>query len=223
MFVEMNRRYWLYILLFILMPVLLSLALHLTISSWFPPIAGTESDWVGFWGNYLGAGLTGFISFVVLWKTIDSNILINNTKRLDDYYYQFRRDLSTRLSRLNPVRFVGLIFDEEDSPSEAVVRLEDYNRVILEDVNSFVILYDEDCDEFIESYKQVVDIFVAKIREFIVLYKRIERDPNNSVKKQETLRELNAKRKELSELQQPIESLWLQAKNLIRELKPKKL
>jgi len=63
-----------------------------------------------------------------------------------------------------------------------------------------VILYDEDCDEFIESYKQVVDIFVAKIREFIVLYKRIERDPNNSVKKQETLRELNAKRKELSEL-----------------------
>ena len=219
----MKFRYILFILLFFLLPVLLSLVLHLNISSWFPPIAGNEGDWVGFWGNYLGAGITGFISFVVLWMTIESNNRINNTKRLDDYYYQFRRDLSTRLSRLNPIRFVGLIFDDEDSPSEAVARLEEYNRMILEDVNSFIVLYDEDCDEFIESYKNVVDTFVERIREFIILYKHIERDPNNTIKRRDTLLELNEKRQKLSELQQPIETLWNDAKALIREMKPRKL
>jgi hypothetical protein len=155
--------------------------------------------------------------------TLESNNRINNTKRLDDYYYQFRRDLSTRLCRLNPIRFVGLIFDDEDSPSEAVARLEDYNRMILEDVNSFIVLYDEDCDKFIESYKNVVDTFVDRIREFIILYKHIERDPNNSVKRRETLLELHEKRQKLSELQQPIENLWNEAKSLIREMKPRKL
>lgn len=219
----MYRRFCLYLLLFILMPILLSIILHMTISIWFPYIAGTESDWVGFWGSYLGAGLTCFISFIVLWNTIESNKQINNAKRQDDYYFQFRRDLSSRLSRLNPVRFVGLIFDEEDSPSGAVSRLEDYTRIILEDVNSFVILYDEDCDGFIESYKQVVETFVAKIREFIILYKHIERDPDNVVNRQITIQALNTKREELSELQQPLEDLWRQAKNLIRELKPKML
>ena len=219
----MKFRYILFILLFFLLPVLLSLVLHLNISSWFPPIAGNEGDWVGFWGNYLGAGVTGLISFVVLWTTIKSNNRINNTKRLDDYYYRFRSDLSSRLSRLNPIRYVGLIFDDEDSPSEAVARLEEYNRMILEDVNSFIVLYDEDCDEFIESYKNVVDTFVERIREFIILYKHIERDPNNTIKRRDTLLELNEKRQKLSELQQPIETLWNDAKALIREMKPRKL
>ena len=219
----MKTRYFLFVLLFLLLPALLSLVLHLNISSWFPPIAGDEGDWVSFWGNYLGAGITGLISFVVLWMTLESNNRINNTKRLDDYYYQFRRDLSTRLCRLNPISFVGLIFDDEDSPSEAVARLEDYNRMILEDVNSFIVLYDEDCDKFIESYKNVVDTFVDRIREFIILYKHIERDPNNSVKRRETLLELHEKRQKLSELQQPIENLWNEAKSLIREMKPRKL
>lgn len=57
----------------ILLPVILAPILHIShIESYFN-YGGKESDWITFWGNYLGAVITGLISFVILWYTIKTN------------------------------------------------------------------------------------------------------------------------------------------------------
>lgn len=57
----------------ILLPVILAPIFHISHIDFYFNYGGKESDWITFWGNYLGAVITGIISFVILWYTIKTN------------------------------------------------------------------------------------------------------------------------------------------------------
>lgn len=67
----MKKEYLLFLVL-LLPPVILAYMLHSPIIGGCE-VAGTESDWVGFWGNYSGGILSGLVSFYILSKTLEHN------------------------------------------------------------------------------------------------------------------------------------------------------
>lgn len=219
---DMRIKIFYYIVICIFIPFVLVSIMDLNDSiRIFSFQTGSNGDWIGFWGSYLGAFVSGIVVMFVLVATINSNNHINNNKRLDDYNSQILRYISTRLSYLNPARIIRLIYDEGVLSTDKVSQLEEYNRRIEDEANTFDFLYEDDYGEFAKSYMSVVNVFVSKIHEFIILYKRMDREVNNSTNKQETLSIIHDKLSELSELQQQYVALREKGKKLIKDLKPK--
>jgi len=235
----------------ILLPVIIAPILHLSHVDAYFDYGGKESDWITFWGNYLGAVITGLISFVILWYTIKTNkeenqaiitsnqqentrILQHNqaentrileanadleaTKRKQDYYLRFRSEISVRLSKMDLAKFIGISVDFDTPYREAKLRLESFHGQLIEDFNSFLVLYDGDCDDLINEYRKVVDIITDRIREFLRLFKELNETDNKfeKPKKQQQIREEINKLKELKPL---INDLWSNAKVEIDKLK----
>ena len=247
----------------ILLPVILAPILHLShIDSYFN-YGGKESDWITFWGNYLGSVITGLISFVILWYTIKTNkednqaiIKANQTentriinanqaenlrliaanqaentrliaenkaseeqRKKQEYYLRFRSEVSVRLSKIDLSKYVGVIFDEKSPTVEAVDRLESFHRQILEDVNSFRILYEGEMDGFITEYDKAVDIIISKIHIFLILFKDRDSVKSDSQKVIDVNAKIRNEISKLSDLKDVINNLWSNAKAEIDKLR----
>lgn len=195
----------------ILLPVILAPILHIPhVDSYFN-YGGKESDWITFWGNYLGAVITGIISFVILWYTIktnkeenqaiikanqaentriidanqaensrilEANAALDETRRKNDYYLRFRSEVSFRLSKMDLAKFIGVSVDFDTPYREAKFRLESFHGQLSEDFNSFLILYDGDCNDLIDEYRKVVDIITERIQDFLRLFKEMNSTDN---------------------------------------------
>lgn len=246
----------------ILLPAILAPILHLSQFDSYFDYGGSESDWITFWGNYLGSVITGLISFVILWFTIkrnkeenkaiidanqlentriieanqeeNSRIIENNkeentrlleanaaleeTKRKQEYYLRFRNEVSVRLSKMDLAKFIGVSVDFDTPYREAKFRLEAFHGQLTEDFNSFLILYDGDCDSFIDEYRKVVDSVSERIQVFLQLFKEmnLSRDSSEKLDKQKMIREEINKLKDLKSV---INNLWSNAKVEIDKLK----
>ena len=246
----------------ILLPVILAPILHLShIDSYFN-YGGKESDWISFWGNYLGAVITGLISFVILWYTIktnkeenqaiiaanqmentrilqanvaentriieanqaentrimDANADLEAIRRKQECYLRFRTEVSIRLSKMDLLKFIGVFVDFDTPYRETKFRLESFHGQLTEDFNSFMVLYDGDCNDFIDEYRKVVDIITDKIHDFLRMFKEMNSTDDFQVKddKQKEIREEVNKLKDLKPV---INELWSKAKVEIDKLK----
>ncbi|WP_294743617.1 hypothetical protein [uncultured Prevotella sp.] len=235
----------------ILLPVILAPVLHLSHVDAYFDYGGKESDWITFWGNYLGAVITGLISFVILWYTIKSNkdenqAIINSnqkentriiqenqaentrileanadleeTKRKQEYYLRFRSEVSVRLSKMDLANFIGVYVDFSTPYREAKARLESFHGQLTEDLNSFIILYDGDCNELIQEYRKTVDIITEKIRDFLLLFKDMNDSSDQQVKLDKQI-EIKKETAKLKDLKPVINDLWSNAKLEIDKLK----
>ena len=257
----------------ILLPVILAPILHMShVDSYFN-YGGKESDWISFWGNYLGAVITGIVSFVILWYTIKTNKEENqaiisanqmentrilqanvaentriieanqaentriietnkeeNTRMMDangdfeairrkqEYYLRFRTEVSIRLSKMDLAKFIGVSVDYDTPYREAKFQLESFHGQLTEDFNSFLILYDGDCNDFIDEYRKVVDVITDKIANFLRMFKEMNSTGDSQVRydKQKEIREEVNKLKDLKPV---INALWSKAKVEIDKLK----
>lgn len=257
----------------ILLPVILAPILHMShVDSYFN-YGGKESDWISFWGNYLGAVITGLISFVILWYTIktnkeenqaiisanqmentrilqanvaentriieanqaentriietnkeentrimDANADLEAIRRKQEYYLRFRTEVSIRLSKMDLAKFIGVSVDFDTPYREAKFRLESFHGQLTEDFNSFLILYDGDCNDFIDEYRKVVDVITDKIANFLRMFKEMNSTGDSQVRydKQKEIREEVNKLKDLKPI---INELWSKAKVEIDKLK----
>lgn len=257
----------------ILLPVILAPILHMShVDSYFN-YGGKESDWISFWGNYLGAVITGIVSFVILWYTIKTNKEENqaiisanqmentrilqanvaentriieanqaentriietnkeeNTRMMDangdfeairrkqEYYLRFRTEVSIRLSKMDLAKFIGVSVDFDTPYREAKFQLESFHGQLTEDFNSFLILYDGDCNDFIDEYRKVVDVITDKIANFLRMFKEMNSTGDSQVRydKQKEIREEVNKLKDLKPV---INALWSKAKVEIDKLK----
>lgn len=150
----------------ILLPVILAPILHIPHIDCYFNYGGKESDWITFWGNYLGSVITGIISFVILWYTIKTNkeenqaiisasqtentrILRANAsleeiKQKQEYIFRFSNDVAKRLSKFDLSKFGGVFIEFDSSSKDSKNRLESYHSQLIEDLNSFKILYNDE-------------------------------------------------------------------------------
>lgn len=235
----------------ILLPVILAPILHIPhVDSYFN-YGGKESDWITFWGNYLGAVITGIISFVILWYTIktnkeenqaiikanqaentriidanqaensrilEANAALDETRRKNDYYLRFRSEVSFRLSKMDLAKFIGVSVDFDTPYREAKFRLESFHGQLSEDFNSFLILYDGDCNDLIDEYRKVVDIITGRIQDFLRLFKEMN-STDNQMEKLDKQKEIRGEINKLKDLKPVINDLWKCAKAEIDKLK----
>lgn len=251
------------LVILILLPVILAPILHLShVDSYFN-YGGKESDWITFWGNYLGSVITGLISFVILWYTIKTNKEENqaiikanqteNTRIIDanqtensrliaanqaentrliaenraaeeqrkkqDYQFRFRSEVSVRLSKIDLSQYVGVFFDEKTPTIEALDRLESFHSQIIEDFNSFKILYGGEMDVFIIEYNKLVDIIISRIHDFMILFKDRETVKSDSQKVMDVNTKIRNEISKLSDLKDSINNLWSDAKAEIDKLR----
>lgn len=236
----------------LVIPAILAPILHRPHVEVYADYGGKESDWISFWGNYLGAVVTGCISYFILWITIKSNkeenqqilkankeensrLIIKNQqentrlmnanreleeyKRKQDNYLRFRNEVSTRLANIDLSKYVGVFFDEHTVSSEALRRLEAFHQQLIQDYNSFVVLYDGECEAFLEEYKKAVDVLTEKVHDFIILFKNRETYKNNPQHAADVENKIKVEIGKLSQLKPVIENLWKSAKKEIEALK----
>ena len=64
------KKYWWAFLVLIIAPVLIN---YLILKPAFFNFVGKDTDWLGFWGAYIGTILSSVIAFYVLYKQLEQN------------------------------------------------------------------------------------------------------------------------------------------------------
>lgn len=67
---EILRKYWWAIAIIILAPIVINVVLQIPA---FVQIAGSNTDWLTFWGNYLGGSISALVALFVLSQTLQQN------------------------------------------------------------------------------------------------------------------------------------------------------
>lgn len=230
----------------ILLPVILAPILHIPHIDCYFNYGGKESDWITFWGNYLGSVITGIISFVILWYTIKTNkeenqaiisagqtentrILranasLEDIKQKQEYIIRFSNDVAKRLSKFDLSKFGGVFIEFDSSSNDSKKRLESYHSQLIEDLNSFKILYnDERHNDFLKVYDTTIEIITNRIQDFIMLYNDHEKaiSAGNLELVNDIKEKLKEKTNKLAEIKSDINNLWSKAIEEIDKLKIK--
>lgn len=91
------KKYWWAILIVIIAPVLIN---YLILKPAFFNFVGKDTDWLGFWGAYIGTILSSVIAFYVLHKQLEQNQKENKSNRelqIDILKYQQKSQWLTEL------------------------------------------------------------------------------------------------------------------------------
>ena len=68
------KKYWWAILIILILPVAINFALLVPA---FSPIVGEDTDWLAFWGGYLGAIISAGVAFIILTNCLQSFFTTN--------------------------------------------------------------------------------------------------------------------------------------------------
>lgn len=138
----------------LLTPPVLSVFIHLPK---FEFIAGNENSWIGFWGSYIGALFT----LLALYITIQSNKNESEQQRHIDYNKQYMRDISDAICSLSISKIIDCYMQDRDEhliTSIDCTRLEAFELDVSNCYNTFLILYPEGDEAFIEQYMKTKDL-----------------------------------------------------------------
>ena len=159
----------------ILLPVVLAPVLHLSHVDAYFDYGGKESDWITFWGNYLGSVITGVISFIILWKTIQSNKEENKTI-ISANQIENTRTIKANEEENRKILEANALLEESKRKQEYYLRFRSEVSVRLSkiDLSKFMMLYVE-YDSSFQDMKLRLETFHAQLIEdynsFKFLYK----------------------------------------------------
>ena len=109
---EWLKKYWWVIPFILLLPFVINFILLIPA---FSPIVGDNTDWLYFWGGYLGAIISAGVAFVILYIQYQQNNVENNKNRqlqISALKYQQERDqlqfvikiLSELITLIDPIK-----------------------------------------------------------------------------------------------------------------------
>ena len=78
--IDILKKYWWAVALIILAPVVINFVLQIPA---FVQIVGDNTDWLTFWGNYLGGSIGALATLFVLFKTLQQNHEENEENRIN--------------------------------------------------------------------------------------------------------------------------------------------
>lgn len=183
-------------------------------------VIGEPKDWISFWGSYAGALITGIISFVILYHTIESNRRENDRQRLIDYNKQLVRDIAESVCSLNIIKIVNCYRQDRDARKIMgidVTRIEAYKLEITNRYNSFVILYPDADDSFLNEYEKTKKEVIKFIDTLVLLQNRYESAYNIHVQA-DILSQLTGVAIETTQLENAIHKLWLKAQEITKDI-----
>lgn len=164
------NKYWL--ILLIVFVLLLPIMTNLIIGSKCPfelDVVGTGEDWIGFYGNYFGSLITGFISFFILYKTINSNKKDADINRKK----QDIENLALHLSKTSAIlNFERIGFNDLYVFNDELCNIEIDNLKKIKDEISrknveIHLLYNNARSEYIKMYFEIFDKCIDSINEKI--------------------------------------------------------
>ena len=94
---EWMKKYWWAILIILTLPVVIN---FLLLAPAFSPIVGEDTDWLAFWGGYLGSIISAGVAFIILYIQRKDNKTQNEKNRVDnETQNQANRQLQLNIMR----------------------------------------------------------------------------------------------------------------------------
>lgn len=78
---EWLKKYWWAVLIILALPIVINFLLLVPA---FSPIVGENTDWLSFWGGYLGALVSAGVAFVILYIQRNDNEAQNDSNRVEN-------------------------------------------------------------------------------------------------------------------------------------------
>ena len=179
------------------------------------PVAGQPENWIGFWGSYAGGCITALISFAILYRTIAYYRAENSQRLAEAHKERLRTELSTRLALLDTKRFTVYYERLREGQDVAVLckNIEDVRIQIVNDLNSFRILYTGVHDLFIMRY----EVLVNRLDDCLSwLSDTLSQIPNDGTPARITMIERSKARFDrLAEVQTSVEEVWKMASEMV--------
>lgn len=135
-------------------------------------VVGTATDWLSFWGSYLGCVLSVFASLIILYQTIKTT---QQQYAIDLYHKEllyFHDDIKDRFSKYNiaeVIKFSEYISPQKEQIAEETVRLqylhEKYSSLFYSAQLLYMQLDNADNGAFLESYKYMISKSVELIND----------------------------------------------------------
>lgn len=92
---EWLKKYWWAILIILILPVAINFALLVPA---FSPIVGEDTDWLAFWGGYLGAIISAAVAFIILYiQRKDNERQIKDVQKDNDTQNKANRNLQINI------------------------------------------------------------------------------------------------------------------------------
>ena len=180
-------------------------------------VAGTPDNWIGFWGSYAGGCITAIISFVILYRTIEYYREEYSQRLAELNKDRLRTELSNRLALLDTKKFTLYYERLREGQDVAILckNIEDVRIQIVNDLNSFRILYAGVYDPFIMRYEALV----VRLETCLSwLSDSLSQIPNDGTPARYSMIEkTKARFDRLSEVQPSIEDIWKLASEMINK------
>ena len=157
-------------------------------------------------------------------RILRANASLEEIKQKQEYIIRFSNDVAKRLSKFDLSKFGGVFIEFDSSSKDSKKRLESYHSQLIEDLNSFKILYnDEGHNDFLKVYDTTIEIITNRIQDFILLYNDHEKaiSAGNLELANDIKEKLKEKTNKLAEIKTDINNLWSKAIEEIDKLKIK--
>lgn len=134
-----------------LLPIGVNLLLN---SSVGVTVAGEAKDWLSFYGSYIGGIFTAFISFLILFKTVNRNKLDSEIQYKKQELDNLKLMLSEQVSMLDFARvgIVSLVINNSSQYSNEIQKLDIFHEKLTRKFNSYSLFYSNSTDKLANNY-----------------------------------------------------------------------
>jgi hypothetical protein len=154
------KRILLAIVIITITPICLNWIVSTT-TPWNISIAGDMSDWIGFYGSYIGGMLAAAISFFILIYSLKHNRNENIIDRKRQDIKELKQILSERYSKLSYTRIINIASNLNNNQSnDELLLLESYYEELDVYRHSFQIIYEDSKEghviDFVKRYNSCI-------------------------------------------------------------------
>lgn len=188
---NMKKYHWLImvsIVLAILAPIMVNCLIQQ--DAWFV-FVGKDTDWLVFWGNYLGGVITALVSMVILFVTLKHNHKENQNQQkyqeyraLENKLYDYIDTIKVEKLTIWLTAYQGKNIDIDDY-SALLVNLTEYYNELAHKKGTCHLLEDETSQpskEFIKIYNEIAQELLLWIITQICLLNRLLKNVDNDEK-----------------------------------------
>lgn len=157
----MKRKQWIIlVILALIVPIILNIIIDSTNPLDSIRVVGTEVNWLGFYGSYIGALIGALITLYAMFRESKNNalnIMINNQENL---IKDLREQLSARISTLtfSKIGNFALYTTKENLPVDksqidsALKELNDYHTKATQEYNAWGTMYADDTRKIVKQF-----------------------------------------------------------------------